>query len=77
MWRKTRSKEGDVTCFGVDGNRNFDANWGGPGASAQPCSETYFGPSLASEPMTQFLTNFVDNNSERIKVIITHFNIII
>ena len=28
MWRKTRSKNADSTCIGVDANRNFDISWG-------------------------------------------------
>jgi hypothetical protein len=34
-------------------NRNFDIYWGGRGASSSPWSETYRGPSAASEPETQ------------------------
>ncbi|XP_043247201.1 carboxypeptidase A4-like [Amphibalanus amphitrite] len=31
MWRKTRSKNADSTCIGVDANRNFDISWGKSG----------------------------------------------
>lgn len=72
MWRKTRSNYGTV-CTGVDPNRNFDAVWSGPGASSNPCSETYYGPVVESEPLTQGLTNLVKSYSGKIEV---SFNII-
>uniref|UniRef100_A0A3Q1GRK4 Carboxypeptidase A2 (pancreatic) n=1 Tax=Acanthochromis polyacanthus TaxID=80966 RepID=A0A3Q1GRK4_9TELE len=49
MWRKTRSRNSGSTCRGVDPNRNWDAGFGGPGASSSPCSESYRGPSANSE----------------------------
>ncbi|KAK9516269.1 hypothetical protein VZT92_024210 [Zoarces viviparus] len=49
MWRKTRSKNSGSVCRGVDPNRNWDAGFGGPGASRNPCSESYHGPSAHSE----------------------------
>ena len=68
MWRKTRSRAPGTRCYGVDPNRNFDADWAGPGASSSPCSETYYGPSLASEPLTQYLTKYIDDNVGNVKV---------
>ncbi|XP_076589425.1 carboxypeptidase A4 [Chaetodon auriga] len=49
MWRKTRSKNPGSACRGVDPNRNWDAGFGGPGASKSPCSDSYHGPSPHSE----------------------------
>ncbi|XP_038561426.1 carboxypeptidase A2-like [Micropterus salmoides] len=49
MWRKTRSKISGSVCRGVDPNRNWDAGFGGPGASTNPCSDSYHGPSAHSE----------------------------
>ncbi|KAK2880478.1 carboxypeptidase A4 [Channa argus] len=49
MWRKTRSKISGSICRGVDPNRNWDAGFGGPGASSNPCSDSYHGPSAHSE----------------------------
>jgi hypothetical protein len=43
---------------GVDLNRNFPAQWGGPGASKNPNSQTYLGPNAASEPETQALMGY-------------------
>ncbi|XP_053742037.1 carboxypeptidase A2-like [Synchiropus splendidus] len=49
MWRKTRSRNTGSVCQGVDPNRNWDAGFGGPGASRNPCSDSYHGPSAHSE----------------------------
>jgi len=38
---------------GTDLNRNYEYHWGGPGASSNPRSDTYRGPSAASEPEVQ------------------------
>lgn len=70
MWRKTRSNYGTL-CTGVDPNRNFDANWSGPGSSSNPCSETYYGPSVASEPLSQALQGYIKTNKDRLKMYIT------
>jgi hypothetical protein len=39
--------------IGVDPNRNYGESWGGPGASSNPQSLTWRGPSPFSEPETQ------------------------
>lgn len=57
MWRKNRRNNGGGN-WGVDVNRNWDYQWGGPGSSGDPASETYRGPTPASEPETQALANF-------------------
>jgi murein tripeptide amidase MpaA len=36
MWRKTRKPY--TTCYGADPNRNFGYQWGGQGASTNPCN---------------------------------------
>ena len=59
LWRKNlRDNNGDGTTQvgdGVDPNRNFPSHWGydNEGSSDIPSSETYRGPSPASEPETQ------------------------
>lgn len=55
FWRKTRKPSG--SCFGTDGNRNFDFHWGEIGASSSPCSETFRGETAFSEPETIALQN--------------------
>ncbi|NXI58951.1 CBPA2 Carboxypeptidase, partial [Chloroceryle aenea] len=62
MWRKTRSKQKGTVCFGVDPNRNWDAGFGGPGASSNPCSESYRGPSANSEVEVRSVVNFIKNH---------------
>ena len=59
MWRKTTNTETPGRCTGVDPNRNFDANWSGPGASSNPCSDTYYGVSAFSEKETQAMADFL------------------
>lgn len=63
MWRKNRRDNGDGT-FGVDLNRNYAHEWGydDQGSSPQTNSSTYRGPSPASEPEIQLITNFVDSH---------------
>jgi carboxypeptidase A2 len=59
MWRKTRKPNSGSTCVGTDPNRNWDSNWGGSGASTNPCAEDYRGSSVWSEPETQVARNFL------------------
>ncbi len=49
MWRKNRASNHDGST-GVDPNRNYGYNWGLPGASPTPSSDTYRGPEAFSEP---------------------------
>ncbi|KAJ1162740.1 hypothetical protein NDU88_003206 [Pleurodeles waltl] len=62
MWRKTRSKKSGSLCVGADPNRNWDAGFGGPGTSANPCSDTYHGPSAESEVEVKSVANFIRNH---------------
>jgi len=71
FWRKTRSRHFGSRCVGVDGNRNFDAKWAGPGSSSRSCSSVYHGPRKNSEPMTKALTRYIDENINKIKAYIT------
>ncbi|XP_053402229.1 carboxypeptidase B-like [Mercenaria mercenaria] len=57
MWRKTRSKHG--FCYGVDPNRNWDLEWCKEGASKDPCSDTYCGPSAFSEVEVKGVADFL------------------
>lgn len=58
MWRKNRVQYG--LCTGVDLNRNYAANWGGPGSSGQ-CTDTYRGPEVFSEKESQAQRDYFDN----------------
>uniref|UniRef100_A0A8C5U102 Carboxypeptidase A2 n=1 Tax=Malurus cyaneus samueli TaxID=2593467 RepID=A0A8C5U102_9PASS len=62
MWRKTRSKIPGSVCVGVDPNRNWDAGFGGPGASNKPCSDSYHGPSANSEVEVKSVVDFIKNH---------------
>jgi hypothetical protein len=50
---------------GVDLNRNFDYFWGsaGIGSSSNEFSDSYRGPSAASEPETQIMVDFIQNRN--------------
>ncbi|XP_063105230.1 carboxypeptidase B isoform X2 [Cavia porcellus] len=71
MWRKTRSSRTGSSCRGVDPNRNFKAGWCETGASKDPCSDTYCGPTAESEKETKALTNFIQKNLSSIKAYLT------
>jgi len=70
MWRKTR-KPVTNTCYGTDGNRNFDFHWGEVGASAMSCADTFRGQTAFSEPETQVLRNLMRSLSGRAKMYLT------
>lgn len=70
MWRKTRSSNSRSPCVGTDPCRNFDFEWAGAGASGAACSDTYYGPSPASEPEVQAVQNYVCGHNDTIKLYI-------
>lgn len=59
MWRKNRRDNDGTSCMGVDPNRNYPYEWGGQGASPDPCDDTYRGPDAGSEPEVQAMMNFM------------------
>jgi carboxypeptidase T len=61
-WRKNvDNDDGCSSTYGVDLNRNSSFKWGCCGGSeTNPCSETYRGPSRASEPETAAFQAFAD-----------------
>jgi len=52
MHRKNMANVCSNSNRGVDLNRNFRSYWNQGGSSSNPCSDTYHGPSAASEPET-------------------------
>ncbi|MEQ2273328.1 Multifunctional pyrimidine synthesis protein CAD, partial [Xenotaenia resolanae] len=62
MWRKTRKPNPGSTCYGVDPNRNWNSGFGEPGASSNPCSETYRGTSPHSESEVKSIVDFVQSH---------------
>lgn len=61
LWRKNRSPTSVAWCKGVDLNRNFDINFGGPGASDFSCSEIYNGPNAFSEQESQGIARYLSS----------------
>ncbi|BFF98963.1 zinc carboxypeptidase [Drosophila madeirensis] len=63
LWRKSRMPS-DPTgeCIGTDLNRNFDFLWMLTGASDDPCTQTYAGPSAESDPEISQLTAYINNS---------------
>ncbi|XP_072163476.1 carboxypeptidase B-like [Diadema setosum] len=73
MWRKTRSINAGSLCRGVDPNRNYPYQWGGQGASTNPCYSTYRGPNAASEPEVAQTTQWLlDSNKDYVCFIDFH-----
>ncbi|KAG8515671.1 Carboxypeptidase A1, partial [Galemys pyrenaicus] len=62
LWRKTRSRTAGSSCIGVDPNRNWDAAFGMPGASGNPCTETYRGKYANSETEVKSIVDFVKDH---------------
>ncbi|GAB5568786.1 carboxypeptidase A5 [Prionailurus iriomotensis] len=62
MWRKTRSRTPGSSCVGVDPNRNWDAGFGMPGASSNPCTDTYRGKFANSEVEVKSIVDFVKSH---------------
>lgn len=68
LWRKTRSRNGNAACRGVDPNRNFDFYWMYKGASNNPCSQIYAGPKALSEPETRNMANYIMRHKKNMKI---------
>lgn len=66
MWRKTRSANDGTTCIGTDPNRNFGHEWGGQGASTNPCTETYRGRGPFSEVEAQIVRDVINSYGSRV-----------
>ncbi|XP_049877988.1 carboxypeptidase B-like [Pectinophora gossypiella] len=67
MWRKTRSLNhpGSFECPGVDGNRNFDHEWGTNENAGNPCTIVYEGPTPFSESETRVIRDAVQQQINR------------
>ncbi|KAG0224138.1 hypothetical protein BGW41_005237 [Actinomortierella wolfii] len=57
MHRKNTQRNGG--CLGTDPNRNWGFQWGGVGASDDPCDEDYRGPSAFSTPEAANIANYL------------------
>lgn len=67
-WRKNRraltgdlglGQLGGLTSYGVDPNRNYGIQWGGPGASDVPVEQTYRGDAAFSEPESRNVNRLI------------------
>ncbi|CAD0204623.1 unnamed protein product [Chrysodeixis includens] len=74
MWRKTRSHYPAIndTCYGVDGNRNFDVYWNTFGVSSDPCSDVYPGHEPFSEVETRVVRDILQEYVPRIQIFMDH-----
>ncbi|KAG9477169.1 hypothetical protein GDO78_002525, partial [Eleutherodactylus coqui] len=71
LWRKSRSKHENGTCYGVDLNRNYDVKWCSLGSSTNCTSNIYCGVSPVSEPETKAVVNFVEMRKSEIICFLT------
>ncbi|KAF9305064.1 hypothetical protein BGZ74_011560 [Mortierella antarctica] len=71
LWRKNR-RQLNLGAYGVDLNRNWNDHFGQGGSSNFPWSETYRGPSAASEPEVQALSKFFSEHKRIVGAIDFH-----
>jgi len=64
LWRKNRQPNPGSSCIGTDLNRNYGFGWSGPGASNNPCAETYYGSSAYSGPETAASRDIVNKYND-------------
>merc|ERR1719330_1000797 len=68
MHRKNMRVNSGTSCRGVDLNRNWNAYWAQGGSSSSPCSDTYHGPSAASEPETNVIAQVMDEAPQTVYI---------
>jgi len=84
LWRKNRTPSGckknkhnwfggcfTKLCHGVDGNRNWSADWGRVGVSADPCSEVYPGKAPFDQKNTKLVKDYLEPQKNKLKLFIT------
>ncbi|XP_056391046.1 carboxypeptidase O [Hyla sarda] len=71
LWRKSRSKHENGTCYGVDLNRNFNVKWCNSGSSTNCSSNSYCGVSPVSEPETKAVVDFVERRKSEMICFLT------
>ncbi|XP_059061017.1 carboxypeptidase B-like [Achroia grisella] len=71
FWRKTRSIDQNVTCPGVDGNRNYDFYWNTVGTSNNSCADTFAGSRPFSEIETRVVDSLLNEYLDRIALYLT------
>ncbi|XP_068623834.1 carboxypeptidase B-like [Battus philenor] len=70
LWRRTRSYNPSVneTCYGVDGNRNFNVSFNTIGVSSDPCSNIYPGTRPFSEVEMSYIRDVLHEYVDRIQL---------
>ncbi|CAH2051563.1 unnamed protein product, partial [Iphiclides podalirius] len=70
LWRRTRSYNPSVseTCYGVDGNRNFNVSFNTIGVSSDPCSNVYPGVEAFSEVEITYIRDVLHEHLDRIQL---------
>ncbi|XP_013142996.1 PREDICTED: carboxypeptidase B-like [Papilio polytes] len=70
LWRRTRSFNPAVnlTCYGVDANRNFNVSHNTIGISSDPCSDVYPGHIPFSERETGYVRDILHEYIDRIQL---------
>merc|ERR1719367_2476775 len=68
MHRKNMRVNSGSSCRGVNLNRNWNAYWAQGGSSSSPCSDTYHGPSAASEPETNVIARVMDEAPQTVYI---------
>ncbi|XP_075173834.1 carboxypeptidase O isoform X2 [Anomaloglossus baeobatrachus] len=71
LWRKSRSKYENGTCYGVDLNRNYNVKWCSFGSSTNCSSNLYCGTSPVSEPETKAVVDFVEKKKSEMICFLT------
>ena len=74
MWRKNRQPNANSRCVGTDQNRNFGKNFGGGGASNDPCSELYHGPEAFSAVENAHYRDRILQLKDRLKILYSIHN---
>ncbi|KAI9687647.1 MAG: hypothetical protein M1820_010426 [Bogoriella megaspora] len=66
QWRKNRQPRSNTTCVGTDLNRNWKYKWASnPGASPDPCAETFQGLSAGDTLENQAVSSLSDKLGAR------------
>lgn len=71
MWRKNRRLNSDGS-YGVDLNRNYGFQWGTGGSSNNPKADTFMGPTPFSEPESQAIKTFVEQQDNATLLLTFH-----
>jgi len=66
LWRKNRQPNSGSICVGTDLNRNWPYQWNTGGSSANPCSDSFHGPTPNSGPETKAAVDYLASVGTRL-----------